>query len=169
MAGFSQSGGEICNLVEAGHRPDMIFTNNFTSATWDPRLAKLKIPVFLCKDLVGTWDTILRNKPKLVTLHGYLKIVPAKYCSQLTIINGHPGDIVMYPELAGKDPQKKAIELGVPASGVVLHQVTEVLDGGPIIAYETLPIPKGTTTEQLILSLKELQLRLWIEALEVML
>ena len=46
-------------------------------------------------------------KHDLITLHGYLRIIPENICKQCKhIYNGHPGLINMYPELKGKDPQE---------------------------------------------------------------
>ena len=70
----------------------------------------------------------------LVTMHGWLRIVPGEVCEKRNIYNGHPGLITKYPELKGKDPQKKAIELKHATGGCVIHKATAELDGGPIVA-----------------------------------
>jgi folate-dependent phosphoribosylglycinamide formyltransferase PurN len=105
------------------------------------------------------------NNP-LVTLHGYLRILPPEIVTQFEVINGHPGDIVKYPELKGKDPQQKAIDLGLSSTGVVLHRAIAEVDAGEILKHQERVIHKGTSTEQLILDLKAIQLDLWCELLK---
>jgi predicted ATPase len=68
----------------------------------------------------------------LVTLHGWLRIIPEIVCNTLNIYNGHPGDVVQYPELKGFNPQQKAYDLKLPISGSIIHKVTSEVDDGPI-------------------------------------
>ena len=46
----------------------------------------------------------------LITLNGWLRIVPPDKCAKYNIYNGHPGLITKYPELKGKDPQQRMWE-----------------------------------------------------------
>jgi folate-dependent phosphoribosylglycinamide formyltransferase PurN len=167
VALFSQTGSEIYNISKRiKRRPDFIFSNNKDYNTWHPGLLDLDSSI-----VIGTHAELmatLKNLPEtaLVTLHGYLRILPAEIVERFEIINGHPGDIVKYPaELKGKDPQAKAIELGLPSTGVVLHKAVAEVDAGEILKYEERTIHAGTTTEQLILDLKAIQLDLWCELL----
>lgn len=167
IALFSQTGSEIYNISKRIKRhPDFIVTNNKNYNTWHPGLLDLD-----SSTVTGThaelMDTMrhMSNENTLVTLHGYLRILPAEIVDRFNIINGHPGDIVKYPELKGKDPQAKAIELGLPSSGVVLHKAVAEVDAGEILKYGERTIYAGTTTEQLILDLKAIQLDLWCELL----
>ena len=41
---------------------------------------------------------------------------PGEVCEKRNIYNGHPGLITQYPQLKGKDPQQKAIDLGLEYS-----------------------------------------------------
>jgi folate-dependent phosphoribosylglycinamide formyltransferase PurN len=166
VALFSQTGSEIYNIaVRTGKEPKYILTNNEDKDTWHPGLASLKSIIVVGKHSM-LMDMLLgmRNSP-LVTLHGYLRILPEDVVTQHEVINGHPGDIIKYPELKGKDPQAKAIELGLPSSGVVLHKAVAEVDAGEILKHSARDIFAGTTTEQLILDLKALQLDLWCELL----
>jgi folate-dependent phosphoribosylglycinamide formyltransferase PurN len=163
---FSQTGSEIYNITQRiGRQPDFIFTNNTDVETWHPGLLKTNSTV-----VIDTHKKLMQTLQKLpnealVTLHGYLRILPAEVVSQFEVINGHPGDIIKYPELKGKDPQAKAIELGLPSTGVVLHKAVAEVDAGEILKYQERTIHAGTTTEQLILDLKAIQLDLWCELL----
>jgi hypothetical protein len=166
VALFSQTGSEIYNIAKRiGHAPKYIMTNNADRETWHPGLEELSSIIVTGKHpmlmdmLIG-----MRNSP-LVTLHGYLRILPEEVVTTHEVINGHPGDIIKYPELKGKDPQHKAIDLGLPSTGVVLHKAVAEVDAGEILKHEERTIHAGTTTEQLILDLKAIQLDLWCDLL----
>jgi hypothetical protein len=166
VALFSQTGSEIYNIAKRiGRAPKYIMTNNADRETWHPGLEELSSIIVTGKHpmlmdmLIG-----MRNSP-LVTLHGYLRILPEEVVTTHEVINGHPGDIIKYPELKGKDPQQKAIDLGLPSTGVVLHKAVAEVDAGEILKHEERTIHAGTTTEQLILDLKAIQLDLWCDLL----
>jgi folate-dependent phosphoribosylglycinamide formyltransferase PurN len=166
VALFSQTGSEIYNIAQRIRKhPKYILTNNTDRETWHPGLSELNSIIVTGKHatlmdmLIG-----MRNSP-LITLHGYLRILPEEVVTAHEVINGHPGDIIKYPELKGKDPQQKAIDLGLPSTGVVLHKAVAEVDAGEILKHATRDIFAGTTTEQLILDLKALQLDLWCELL----
>ena len=72
----------------------------------------------------------------IVTLHGWLRIVPPYVCERSKIYNGHPGLITKYPELKGKDPQEKAFKLKHKTIGCVLHKVSAGVDEGKIVMEE---------------------------------
>jgi len=166
VALFSQTGSEIYNIAQRLRKhPKYIMTNNADRETWHPGLEELGSTIITGKHAM-LMDMLMgmRNSP-LVTLHGYLRILPEEVVTAHEVINGHPGDIVKYPELKGKDPQAKAIELGLPSTGVVLHKAVAEVDAGEILKHATRDILAGTTTEQLILDLKALQLDLWCELL----
>lgn len=166
VALFSQTGSEIVNIAQRLRKyPKIILTNNQDMESWHPGIHELNTMVVTGKHK-QIMDTLMgiRNKP-LVTLHGYLRILPEEVVEEFEVINGHPGDIIKYPELKGKDPQQKAIDLCLPSTGVVLHKAVAEVDAGEIFKHATRDILAGTTTEQLILDLKALQLDLWCELL----
>lgn len=166
IALFSQTGSEIYNIAQRLNRyPDFILTNNQDRDSWHPGLLDTRSMIIGAhKELMGT-IAIMPSEDALVTLHGYLRILPEAIVERFEVINGHPGDIVKYPELKGKDPQAKAIDLGLPSSGAVLHKAVAEVDAGEILKHQERAIHAGTTTEQLILDLKAIQLDLWCELL----
>lgn len=147
VAFFSKTGNEILNVSRCiGRFPDIIVTNQRTLENVD---------VDLLKEYTGDRIVIVPNRPSssdyqlaikqcnfkyiddvLITLHGFLRIVPADICEQFTIINCHPGLITLYPELKGFDPQRRAVNY--PFIGTVLHHVTSGVDEGPIISSAQL-------------------------------
>jgi methionyl-tRNA formyltransferase len=79
--------------------------------------------------------------------------------------NVHPGDIVKYPELKGIHPQAKALELGLPSTGVVIHQVVPEMDSGEIVSSAEYIIKDGETKMDLINNLRDLSIDLWCDFL----
>jgi len=139
IALFSQTGTEIVNIsTRIGRWPDIICTNKHSN---DLELINSVLLencfnriMFMAKQpSVVEYDTVLKNlKMSLITLHGYMRIIPPDICNRYIIYNGHPGDIEKYPILKGKDPQKKACNLNLPTSGSVIHRVSPDVDSGSI-------------------------------------
>jgi len=152
VAFFSQTGSEIVNISKKINRwPDLVVTNKqdddttnvelvhrYRDVTDDGILRVPKWPTELDYDraadklnysiLNGAW-----RENVFVTLHGYLRILPAGFTRSSNIFNGHPGAIHIHPELKGFNPQKKAWEANHIRVGCVIHKVTPELDDGPIV------------------------------------
>ena len=135
---FSQTGAEIADLSESiGRWPDLIVTNERPDhlRTIDPRIVEYGYTEVPNKPTANDLDAILQDNA-IVTLHGWLRIMPPVICNKYLIYNGHPGLITKYPELKGKDPQVKAHKLGHEVAGAVIHKVTAGVDEGKIIMEE---------------------------------
>ena len=169
IAFFSQTGGEIADIANSiGRWPDVIITNERPEhlRTIDERVEKQGYFTWANKpseeDYISQFE---KYSNLLVTLHGWLRIVPPYVCERTEIYNGHPGLITKYPELKGKDPQEKAFNLKHEQIGCVLHRVTAGVDEGRIIAEER------TNAWQLELDdifriLKDRSLYLWTDFLK---
>ena len=142
---FSQTGSEICNLSEKlGRYPDLVISDN----TDENKIVDSRIELN-CKKLLWRKYKGLTKEEKLnyykshltgfdiITLHGWLNIVPVEICNEFKIYNGHPGLINYYPELKGKDPQVRAWDNinNYRFIGSVIHRVTPGVDEGPIACY----------------------------------
>ena len=135
---FSQTGAEIADLSESiGRWPDLIITNSRPDhlRTIDPRIVEYGYTEVPNKPTVSDLDNVLQDNA-VITLHGWLRIMPGVICDKYLIYNGHPGLITKYPELKGKDPQVKAHKLGHEVAGAVIHKVTAGVDEGRIIMEE---------------------------------
>ena len=141
IAFFSQTGGEIADIAESLQRwPDLIITNERPSKlrTIDGRIldnVEDRLVVLPNKPTVEDYEKILQDNA-LITLHGWLRIMPRVICEKFAIYNGHPGLITEYPELKGKDPQIRAFEGKYEVAGAVIHKVTEGVDEGKVIMEE---------------------------------
>ena len=135
---FSQTGAEIADLSESiGRWPDLIITNQRPDhlRTIDPRIVEYGYTEVPNKPTISDLDAVLQDNA-VITLHGWLRIMPPVICDKYLIFNGHPGLITKYPELKGKDPQVKAHKLGHEVAGAVIHKVTAGVDEGRIIMEE---------------------------------
>jgi folate-dependent phosphoribosylglycinamide formyltransferase PurN len=168
VAFFSQTGGEIADIAEKlGRWPDVIVTNARPKSvrTLDPRLEDKGVKVVTPRPTLHDYRRVLQNPGKqmlLVTLHGWLHIVPEQIVNEYEIFNGHPGLITKYPELKGKDPQQRAINGGYKICGSVIHKVIPAVDEGEIL-YSKQFFTKGLNTDQIYSRFKEVSLDLWIE------
>jgi folate-dependent phosphoribosylglycinamide formyltransferase PurN len=148
IALFSQTGTEIASVC-SGLKilPDCIITTKKDLQDVNLWLVKQvkdkKVEiVFLSKQCDSqTYKNILMQyKNPLITMHGFLRIVPGDICDEYEIYNLHPGLITKYPELKGKDPQKRAIEGEYKTAGCVIHRAIAEVDAGEIIAEHELDI-----------------------------
>lgn len=137
IAFFSQTGSEIANLSHhLGRWPDRIITNDRPDnlRDIDQRIVDRGYFTFNNKPKVEEYADLLEHFPEaIITLHGWLRILPKEICEKFDIFNGHPGLITEYPELKGKDPQMRAFKAKHKVMGCVLHKVTAGVDEGKVI------------------------------------
>ena len=148
---FSQTGSEIVKLKDhLGYWPDQIFTNNSDVDTWHPEMlehhnnstnsfggkSRIKLVSNIQAKTCNFLHTIDKNS--LITLHGWLRIIPKDICELYNIVNGHPGLITTYPELKGKDPQVRAYNENYGVIGSVVHKVTPEVDEGEILTHTAI-------------------------------
>lgn len=173
IALFSQTGSELVAICDKlGRYPDAVLTNNLKRDFSDN--------VFEQNGMLHKYDSeslfnVLRQigdfygeeeQDVVITLHGFLRILPQDICERFEIYNGHPGDIITYPELKGKDPQAKALELGHKTARAVLHEVTPIVDDGEIVAATPFIMIEDMTLEQVISDLKTLSVIEWCHLLK---
>lgn len=160
---FSQSGKEIADLSEVIHRnPDVIFSNRKTLEGVDTRIKDRVIllpPTPSIKDYLSCLQ-----KEDLITLHGFLRIVPKEICDMFTIYNGHPGLITVYPELKGKDKQQDVFlqKEKYPIIGSVIHKVVAEVDAGEIL-YQSSIKNTGSTLEEVYDLLRSTSMQTWVQ------
>jgi len=170
IALFSQTGSELVAICEKlGRWPDAVLTNNTKG--------KFSKSQFKKRGILEVYDTqslfnVLRElaehykdqREVLITLHGFLRILPKDICELFEIYNGHPGDIINFPELKGKDPQAKALKLNHKTARAVLHKVVPEVDAGEIVRVTPyVYIDDNTTLDILIAELKNYSVDEWVE------
>ena len=135
---FSQTGAEIADISESlGRWPDLIITNKRPNhlRTIDSRIVEYGYTELPNIPTLEDIENVLKDNA-IITLHGWLRIMPPDICEKYLIYNGHPGLITKYPELKGKDPQVRAFEGKYPIAGAVIHKVVAVVDEGKVILEE---------------------------------
>ena len=169
VALFSQTGSEIYEVSERLARyPDVILCNkkdDFDNIHEGLLHSGKSIIIFTSAKPSIDEYLMYTHEDDLVTMHGWLRIVPGEVCEQRNIYNGHPGLITEYPQLKGKDPQQKAIDLGLEYSGCILHKATAELDGGPIVDVSDKVMVEGRTTDEVFTNLHEASVNLWVKFL----
>jgi phosphoribosylglycinamide formyltransferase-1 len=150
---ISQTGSEIMNISkESKIYPKVIYSNNKEKVSKEVEdffnASGVSIKQILFKPTKEDYlqEEILDSK--LITLHGYLRIIPAEFLEKYEgkILNGHPALINKYPELKGFNMQEKAFteKKKYPFIGSVIHKVTPKVDDGQI--YVTSVIDNDTTS-----------------------
>lgn len=169
VAFFSQTGAEIADISERlGRWPDRIITNKRPSHL---RVIDSRIPKKLLKIVDNTptvddyiWYLSAFENP-LITLHGWLRVIPKEICEYYKMYNGHPGLITEYPELKGKDPQVRAFEGKYPVAGAVIHKVTAGVDEGEVLMEERFNT-FGLDLDGLFHILRDRSLHMWVNFLK---
>jgi len=92
-------------------------------------------------------DIFSKYENPIITLHGFLRIIPADTCKRFEIYNLHPAPLVTYPHLKGKDPQVRTFEEKLKYSGNTIHKCIAELDAGPILAQNIIEVKNNTLDE----------------------
>jgi len=164
---FSQTGAEIADLSEnIGRWPDLIITNQRPDhlRTIDHRIVEYGYTEVPNKPTVEDYETVLQDN-SIITLHGWLRIMPPVICNKYLIYNGHPELITKYPELKGKDPQVRAFEGKYPVAGAVIHKVTAGVDEGEVLGEASVRV-EGLDLDKTFTILSKLSHGLWGAFLE---
>lgn len=89
----------------------------------------------------------------LIVLAGFMTVLPDSFCRQYEnrIINVHPS---LIPSFCGEGfyglrVHEAALAKGVKVTGATVHFVSEVVDGGVIIAQKAVEVEEGDTPEML--------------------
>ena len=171
IALFSQTGSEIAGIMRNGFKPDIVFYDQKDETKIHPeidldnsfRILKSKV-----KNVNHLRDCFGDPKTCYITCHGWLNIIPKEICEEYEIYNGHPGYIIDYPELKGKDPQVRAFEDREKYKfiGSVIHKVTPEVDEGEILRSKRLPNVYDSEIG-VIEACARISLSLWIDFLTV--
>ena len=175
---YSQTGSEIMNISkELDITPNVLVTNNFDNTLpivqeWIKRnnIVVFEIPkkAKTYKDYEPLCLYLNILKTPLITLHGYLRILPKEFCELYDgdIYNGHPALIAegFYPELKGKDQQEVVFfhKEKYPLIGTVIHKVIPELDAGEVVLYNKAP-NNLISIEDAYNTLKIMSLELWLD------
>jgi phosphoribosylglycinamide formyltransferase 1 len=93
-------------------------------------------------------DPILAAQPDILCLAGFMRVLTPAFVNQFQgrMLNIHPSLLPKYP---GLHTHQRALDAGDTIAGCTVHQVTPVLDDGPILGQATVPVLLGDTADVL--------------------
>jgi formyltetrahydrofolate-dependent phosphoribosylglycinamide formyltransferase len=104
-------------------------------------------------------------RPDLVVLAGFMRILDARLVSRFRITNTHPA---LLPAFPGAHGVRDALAAGVAESGVTVHWVNEIVDGGPIIAQARVPVLPGDDEDALRERIQLVEKPLYVQAIRTL-
>lgn len=104
-------------------------------------------------------DAVALQDADLVVLAGFMRILSGAFLARWPgrVVNVHPS---LLPAFRGADAVGDALAAGVDVTGVSVHLVDELVDHGPILAQEPVPVLPGDTRETLLARLHDVEHRL---------
>ncbi len=108
-------------------------------------------------------EQILRWKPDLVILSGFMKLLPPRVIAALSpnLINTHPAYL---PEFPGAHGVRDALAAGVTETGASIIVVDNGVDDGPIIAQRRVTVLPDDTEATLHERIKPVERELLVQA-----
>ena len=96
-------------------------------------------------------DALHEARVELVLLVGYMRILSPHFVAQWSgrLLNVHPSLLPAFAGLMNRKVHEAVLSAGVPETGCTIHQVTEEVDGGPIVLQKRCPVLPGDTVDSL--------------------
>jgi phosphoribosylglycinamide formyltransferase 1 len=91
---------------------------------------------------------ILAANPDILCLAGFMRVLTPAFVARFQgrMLNIHPSLLPKYP---GLHTHQRALDAGDTAAGCTVHEVTRVLDDGPILGQAVVRVLPGDTAETL--------------------
>lgn len=91
---------------------------------------------------------ILAARPDVVCLAGFMRVLTPDFVRAFAgrMLNIHPSLLPKYP---GLHTHQRALDAGDTEAGCTVHEVTPVLDDGPILGQARVPVLPGDSAETL--------------------
>ncbi|MFC2967516.1 phosphoribosylglycinamide formyltransferase [Acidimangrovimonas pyrenivorans] len=103
---------------------------------------------------------LLAAEPDIVCLAGFMRVLTPDFVARFEgrMLNIHPSLLPKYP---GLHTHRRAIDAGDAEAGCTVHEVTSVLDSGPILGQARVPVRPGDTAEMLAARVLEQEHKLY--------
>jgi phosphoribosylglycinamide formyltransferase 1 len=87
-------------------------------------------------------EPILAARPDILCLAGFMRVLTPDFVGRFAgrMLNVHPSLLPKYP---GLHTHRRALDAGDTQAGCTVHQVTPVLDDGPILGQARVPVLPG--------------------------
>ncbi len=120
------------------------------------------------KDRAAFEAELLRHieaaEPDILCLAGFMRVLTPGFVARFhgRMLNIHPSLLPKYP---GLHTHQRALDAGDTEAGCTVHEVTAVLDDGPILGQARVPVLAGDTADLLAARVLKEEHRLYPEAL----
>ena len=103
---------------------------------------------------------ILAAEPDILCLAGFMRVLTPGFVARFAgrMLNIHPSLLPKYP---GLHTHQRALDAGDAEAGCTVHEVTAVLDDGPILGQARVPVEPGDTAETLAARVLAMEHRLY--------
>lgn len=93
-------------------------------------------------------EPILAAKPDILLLAGFMRVLTPAFVERFAgrMLNIHPSLLPKYP---GLHTHQRAIDAGDLEAGCTVHEVTPILDDGPILGQARVPVLAGDSADSL--------------------
>ena len=104
------------------------------------------------KDRAGFEAALLRHieavEPDILCLAGFMRVLTPAFVARFEgrMLNIHPSLLPRYP---GLHTHQRALDAGDAEAGCTVHEVTAVLDDGPILGQARVPVQPGDSADAL--------------------
>lgn len=105
-------------------------------------------------------EPLLAAAPDILCLAGFMRVLTPGFVDRFAgrMLNIHPSLLPKYP---GLHTHQRALEAGDAEAGCTVHEVTPVLDDGPILGQARVPVLPGDTAESLAARVLQQEHRLY--------
>jgi phosphoribosylglycinamide formyltransferase-1 len=112
-------------------------------------------------------DALERAGVELVLMIGYMRIVSAEFVEHWRgrLLNVHPSLLPAFGGLMNKSVHEAVLAAGVSETGCTIHEVTEIVDGGPLILQKRCAVLPDDTAESLKERVQALEQAAFVEVL----
>jgi phosphoribosylglycinamide formyltransferase 1 len=103
---------------------------------------------------------VLAVEPDIICLAGFMRVLTPGFVERFAgrMLNIHPSLLPKYP---GLHTHQRALDTGDAEAGCTVHEVTPVLDDGPILGQATVSVLAGDTAETLAARVLAMEHRLY--------
>ena len=103
---------------------------------------------------------ILDAQPDILCLAGFMRVLTPGFVNRFAgrMLNIHPSLLPLYP---GLHTHQRALDAGDAEAGCTVHEVTPILDDGPILGQARVPVLPGDTADSLAARVLQQEHRLY--------
>jgi phosphoribosylglycinamide formyltransferase 1 len=109
-------------------------------------------------------DALLERRVELIAMAGFGTVLdqPIHDAYPMRILNTHPA---LLPEFPGWHAVRDALAAGAAETGCTVHYAVLAMDAGPVVAQQSVPVLPGDSEETLHERIKDVERRLYPEAI----